>query len=84
MFGLMFGSSSLASSGLQVGGSRGSLGSFLTGFSHIFSPDGLNTLFFPGYVLEMATSMGIVGIYIPRTSEGVRNLDCQSPASGST
>lgn len=34
----------------------------LTGFSHIISPDVLNTtLFFQGYILQMAASMRIVG-----------------------
>lgn len=61
------------------------LESFLTGFSHAFNPDSLkNALPFQGYVLGMAARAGIVGIYIPRTSDGVRSLECQSPACRST
>ena len=42
----------------------------LTGFSHIFSPGGLNNSAFlsQGYILEMAPSVGMVGrIRIPLT-----------------
>lgn len=44
----------------------------LTEFSLICSPDGLNTLFSPGYVLEIASGLGIGGeMYVPRTGKGV-------------
>ena len=48
----------------------------LTGFKHVFSPDGLNnTLLSQGCVLEEAAGVGIVGrMYIPRTGEAVRSL----------
>lgn len=55
----------------------------LSGFRHIFSPDGLNnTLLSQGYVLETATSMGIVGdTHVPRMGG---SSDCLSPADRST
>ena len=44
----------------------------LTGFSHVFSPDGPNNILLSqGYVLETAPSVGMVGhTYNPRTGEG--------------
>lgn len=47
----------------------------LTGFSHIFSPNGLNTLLSQDYILELVAGMGTVGgTHIPRTGEGIRSL----------
>ena len=53
----------------------------LTGFSHIFSPDGFNsTLLSQGCILGTAPTEGKVGrVYIPRTGKGVRGL--QLPGS---
>ena len=53
----------------------------LTGFSHVFSPDGLNnTLLSQGHVLERAPMVGTVGrTYIPRTREGVKSFHCPGP-----
>ena len=44
----------------------------LTGFSHIFSPDGLNNFTLSqGYIFGKAPTVGMVGrTYIPRTGEG--------------
>lgn len=48
----------------------------LTGFSHIYCPDGLNNaLLSQGCDLERAPAVGRVGgTYIPRTEEGMRSL----------
>ena len=58
----------------------------LTGFSPVYSPDGLNnTLLLQGRVLETAPAMGMVGgIRIPRTREGWGALDCPGRAHKST
>ena len=55
----------------------------LSGFRHIFSPDELkNTLLSQGYVLQTATSMGIVGgTHVSRTGG---SSDCLGPADRST
>lgn len=52
------------------------------GFSHRFSPDGLNdNLLSQGHVLE---NVGTVGrMYIPRTGKRGDNLQCLGPAHGS-
>ena len=52
----------------------------LTGFSHVFSPDGLNNTLLPqGCVLEKGPTMRMGNggqdiLYFPRTREGVRSL----------
>ena len=48
----------------------------LTGFSHVFSPDGLDsTLLSQGCILETAPTVGTVGrMYIPMTEERVRSF----------
>lgn len=48
----------------------------LTGFSHIFGPDGFNnTLISQGCTLEIGLAVRTVGtMYISRTGEGVRSL----------
>ena len=55
----------------------------LTGFNHVFSPEGLNnTLLSEGCVLEMAPAMGMVDRrYIPRTELRVRGLRLSQPSS---
>lgn len=46
------------------------------GFSHVYSPDGLNNIFLSqGYILEMATGMGIDGRkFILKTGKVMRSL----------
>lgn len=55
----------------------------LMGFSHICCPNGPNNiLFFQGYILGIASTMGIMSrVHIPRTGEGMRSL--QMPLSSS-
>lgn len=58
----------------------------LTGFSHVYYPDGLNdTLLSQVYVLVMAPTVGRVGsTYIPRTGRRGGASDCPCPTQGST
>lgn len=57
----------------------------LMGFSHIFSPDGLNnTLLFQGCILETALVMRTVcRMYIPRMGWESGASDCLAPVCGS-
>lgn len=47
----------------------------LTGFSHVYAPDGLNTLLSQGCVLGIACSMGKASrMHIPKIRAGVRSF----------